>query len=130
MNKTTQAKLDKAFSEYIRLRDADEKGYCRCISCGKVRHWKEMDAGHYVNRKHMSLRYNESNVHAQCKACNRYDEGNVSGYTLGLIKKYGKQIIERLNVAKNQVNKIDEFQAQLMLDWYRSKVKELKKSKP
>ena len=28
-------KLDKIFSEYIRLRDCDYKGNCKCISCGK-----------------------------------------------------------------------------------------------
>ena len=27
-------KLDKVFSEYIRLRDADENGYVRCYCCG------------------------------------------------------------------------------------------------
>ncbi len=28
-------KLDKIFSEYIRKRDSDYKGYCKCISCSK-----------------------------------------------------------------------------------------------
>ena len=27
-------KLDAVFSKYIRLRDADQEGYCRCATCG------------------------------------------------------------------------------------------------
>lgn len=33
-----KAKLDKIFSEYIRLRDADNNGMVRCISCMKIDH--------------------------------------------------------------------------------------------
>lgn len=36
-------KLDRIFSEYIRLRDADNNGYIRCISCGKIVFWKDTD---------------------------------------------------------------------------------------
>ena len=37
-----KGKLDRLFSEYIRRRDADA-GYCRCVTCGKLQHWREMD---------------------------------------------------------------------------------------
>jgi len=29
-------KLDSVFSKYIRLKYSDDRGNCRCISCGKV----------------------------------------------------------------------------------------------
>ena len=29
------AKLDKVFSKFIRKRDADFMGYCKCYTCGK-----------------------------------------------------------------------------------------------
>jgi hypothetical protein len=79
-------KLDRIFSQYIRLRDADQNGYIRCISCGKIVLWKEADNGHFINRKHMSLRFSETNCNAQCRSCNRFDEGNMTGYNLGMIK--------------------------------------------
>jgi hypothetical protein len=125
MNKTLIAKLDKVFSEYIRLRDS-ENGYCKCISCGKVHHWKEMDAGHFVNRKHMSVRYNEKNVNAQCRACNRFDEGNIPSYSLNLIKIHGQGIIEELLWKKSQSTKFTDFEAKIMIDRYKELVSQMK----
>jgi 5-methylcytosine-specific restriction endonuclease McrA len=124
-----KAKLDRIFSEYIRLRDADTNGYCRCISCGSIHHWKEMDAGHFVNRSHMSTRYDERNVNAQCRKCNRFDEGNPIGYARGLIKKYGKGIIDELEVKKHSVSRTTESEYRLLVNHYKVEVMELKKVK-
>ena len=33
---------DKIFSEYIRLNDADDNGFCQCITCGSIKHWKNI----------------------------------------------------------------------------------------
>lgn len=122
-------KLDRIFSEYIRLRDADNNGYIRCISCGKVVFWKDADNGHFINRKHMSLRFSETNCNAQCRACNRFDEGNMTGYNLGIIKKYGQQVVDLLILAKNQVNKISNTEYKILITHYKQKVKEIKSQK-
>jgi hypothetical protein len=124
-----KAKLDRIFSEYIRLRDADANGYCRCISCGAIRLWTQMDAGHYVNRQHMSLRYDERNVHAQCRSCNRFDEGNQIGYTRGLIKKYGAGIIDLLEVKKHTASKMTLFDYEALIEHYKKGIEILKKEK-
>ena len=55
-------KLDAVFSKYIRLKYSDDKGYCRCISCGKVFPWKEIQNGHYMSRRYMSTRFSEDNT--------------------------------------------------------------------
>jgi hypothetical protein len=123
------AKLDKVFSEYIRLRDSDENGYCRCISCGKIAHWKDMDCGHFINRKHMSLRFNEVNCNAQCRADNRFDEGNLEGYRRGLIIKHSPDIIDRLYAMKNVQMKFSQIEMDLLTKEYAKKVTELKKLK-
>lgn len=122
-------KLDRIFSEYIRLRDADNNGYIRCISCGKVVFWKDADNGHFINRKHMSLRFSETNCNAQCRACNRFDEGNMTGYNLGMIKKYGQQVVDLLILAKNQANKISNTEYKILITHYKQKVKEIKSQK-
>jgi Bacteriophage Lambda NinG protein len=122
-------KLDNIFSIYIRLRDSDENGYCRCISSGKIAYYTEMDAGHFINRKHMSLRFNECNVNAQSRSDNRFDEGNIEGYRRGLIKKYGKNIIDQLYATKNETLKLGKFEINAMIKHYTQKVKELKQSK-
>lgn len=129
MNKTMIAKFDRVFSEYIRLRDSDDNGYCTCISCNKIAYYKDMDAGHYINRKHMSTRYDEFNVHSQCRSCNRFDEGNSVGYARGLINKYNGDILDLLIAKKFNHNKLHDFEAQALIDHYRVKIKEFKQKK-
>lgn len=129
MNKSIIHRLDRVFSEYVRLRDADSNGYIRCISCGKIAHWKESDCGHYVNRKHLSTRWNEKNCNAQCPACNRFDEGNMLGYTKGLVKKYGNSVLDELDVLKHQTSKMTDFEGELLIKHYKAKVVELKRQK-
>jgi len=122
-----QTKLDKIFSEYIRLRDSYANGYGRCISCGKIVHWKEADAGHFVCRKHLSLRYDEHNVNLQCRACNRFDEGNKIGYHRRLVEKYGEGVIDLLVIRRNTFTSYSKGDYELMIRHFSGKIKELKK---
>lgn len=116
--------LDKWFSRYIRLRDS-QNGVIKCCSCGKIVPILQSDCGHFVNRKHLSLRFNEINTNAQCRSCNRFDEGNLPEYALFLQNKYGKNIIEKLIVAKHQTVKYSTKDVQEMTNFYKGKVKEL-----
>lgn len=100
-----------------------------CISCGKLVHWKQADCGHFVNRKHMSLRFSEKNCNGQCRHCNRFDESNLLGYSRGLQKKFGPTILEELSIAKNKVNKISDFEARILIEHYKGEVKKLKQLK-
>jgi hypothetical protein len=124
-----QRKLDRIFSEYIRLRDTDENGYGRCISCGKWIHWKEGDAGHFCNRKHLSLRYDEKNVNLQCRSCNRFDEGNTIGYNRGLVEKYGDGVINYLTIKKFNHCRLGKVEYEALIKEYTEKVKQLKSNK-
>jgi len=74
--KTIVKKLDTIFSKYVRLKDADSKGNCICVTCGRSYYWKEIQAGHFISRKHYSTRWDERNVKPQCYSCNvmRYGE--------------------------------------------------------
>ena len=122
----TKATLDRIFSEYIRKRDSDDNGYIRCISCGKIVHLKEADNGHYINRKHNSTRYDEINCNAQCRSCNRFDEGNLQGYRKGLIKKYGLEAVELLELKKFNKCKLGKFEIEVLGKLYKNKLKRLK----
>ena len=122
-------RLDRIFSVFIRIRDADNNGYCRCISCGKIVHWKEADCGHFVNRSHMGTRYSERNCNAQCRSCNRFDEGNNIGYAKGLINKYGIKVINELEVKKHSLSKLSAFDYQLMIEDYKKRIKDLRDQK-
>lgn len=129
MSKTLKEKLDDEFSTYIRLRDSDENGICKCISCGKPFYYLYGDNGHFINRKHMSLRFSETNCNAQCKDCNIFDEGNFEGYRRGLIAKYGEKIIDELYALKHQVNKISNVEYSIAIKHYQNEIKRLKSEK-
>lgn len=125
----TKTTLDKWFSLFIRLRDSDANGYGRCISCGKIVHYTDADCGHFINRSHMNTRYDERNCNLQCRACNRFDEGNNIGYTRGLIAKYGEKVIDELYVKKHLFRKYTGAELALLVEHYKKKVKELKNGK-
>tara|TARA_R100001440_G_scaffold6819_1_gene13750 strand:+ start:2739 stop:3137 length:399 start_codon:yes stop_codon:yes gene_type:complete len=91
-------RLDTIFSLYIRLRDADKNGFCTCITCKKKYHYKELDAGHFLSRRHFSVRYDTENVYSQCRYCNRYNAGQQYIYSIELEKKESglpKRLLEK-----------------------------------
>lgn len=91
------AEAQAAFNRYVRARDAGQP----CICCGRysagMSTGGDWDAGHYRSRGSAPhLRFDERNVHAQLKQCNRYDSGNVVGYRKGLIERIGIEAVEAL----------------------------------
>lgn len=118
-------KADEAFSLFIRTRDAQpyEGVAFRCISCGRILPIEQADCGHYVNRQHMSLRYSEMNCNAQCRQCNRFQEGNIQDYRRGLIHKIGEQKVDLLDAQKHATNKMSAFELDLLAKHYKSETK-------
>lgn len=116
--------MDKAFSLYIRLRDSTD-GYFTCCSCGQMKLYEKADAGHFINRRWMAVRWDERNVHAQCSSCNRFDEGNAIGYARFMDKKYGTDVVDLLFALKQETMKWSDWELkQLELD-YKKKTKAL-----
>ena len=130
MKKTKKQSLKdkfwKVFSEYIRRRDSDWQGMATCCTCGKVKHWKEMDAGHYNPKTDgLSMYFEEKNVHAQCNPCNRFGHGKLNNYAIFLRRKYGEQILEELDYKKRQFIKITEQDYERFIELYKDKIKNL-----
>ena len=98
--------LDKVFSQYIRLKYSDENGYCRCISCGKIHFWKDIQCGHYMSRRYMSTRWSEDNARPQDAACNIFNQGNIQMYRRALIKEIGEQ---RVDLIKGKTRDLQVF---------------------
>ncbi len=120
-------RLDRVFSEYVRRKAVAEVSneYIVCCSCGQVGHWKNMDEGHFVNRRHNATRYDERNVHPQCRECNRYDEGNAVGYSRYLIDKYGREVLVELDHLGHQVKKFTPDDLLGLIAEYREKLRQL-----
>jgi len=115
---------DKLFSTYIRFKNAP-KGYCKCITCGKIEPPEDMDAGHYISRGVKTLRFDERNVHPQCRKCNRFGEGVKDEYALALIKLYGPDILDELNKEKQGFKIYTVLELKEMRKEYRKLIKEL-----
>lgn len=118
-------KLDRIFSKYIRLRDRIDSEHSRCISCGKIVHWKSLDNGHFIGRQFLSLRWNEKNCNAQCKYCNNFKEGNKYEYGKALDKKYGAGTADKLEIIKSQKRPYNNVEMQELIKHYEKLVKEM-----
>ena len=97
---------DKHFSLYIRTKYASKNGIVKCVTCGKVDHYKKMHAGHYVTRNYLATRWDERNVFPQCPGCNIWGGGKHDEYALFLIDTFGPNILQELNAKKKELIKM------------------------
>lgn len=121
--------LDMIYSLYIRLKDADANGFAPCISCGRRFHFKDLDCGHFVSRRHKSTRFMEENTKPQCRYCNRFNEGMKDSFALQLIQEYGVEILQKLQDEKNKTKHFTSDDLVSLIKDYKSKVNGLKKNR-
>lgn len=129
MNAKTRNKLDAIFSKYIRLRDADEYGMVKCITCDNRKPVKEMQCGHFISRRHYATRWDEQNTAGQCPACNLFAQGRQYEFSLALIEKYDKDTPQKLLNKSKDVFKLSEKDAQTLIHEYKKKVERLRQQK-
>ena len=123
--KTLIRKLDKLFSEYIRKRDTNSKGYGLCCTCAKEIHYKEGHAGHFMSRRHYSTRWNEENVALQCVSCNTFHGGRQYEFALFLNDKYKCDKATELLVKSRESAKFSVSDLQEKIDFYKSLLENL-----
>ena len=97
-------KADEVTSQYIRYKYADSNGYVRCVTCGKVLHWKESHCAHYIERAAKATRWLEENLHPACPSCNVFrKEFHKREYTLFIIDFYGREKVDELKRLARQI---------------------------
>ncbi len=109
MAKTAKKVAWEWCSKYIRLRDAIayqkkypevELGWVKCCTCDRIIFiWKNCDAGHFISKSRGGLSgvyFDERNIHAQCKDCNGFHQGQYHKYKLFMRDKYGQEVIDLL----------------------------------
>lgn len=118
-------KAQKAFNEFIRLRDA----HLGCISCDKPSDWAgQWHAGHYKTvGARPDLRFNEDNVHKQCSQCNNFLSGNLAQYRIALLAKIGSQRVLMLETDSETPKKYTAEDYAAITKIYQAKIKDLKK---
>lgn len=113
------------FSKYIRLRDSNEKGIGKCITCMRFLDWTKADCGHGVGRQHKGTKYNEQNNHLQCKPCNGFEGGVREVYKEIMDIRYGAGTWDKMLVASRQTFKLGKTEVDFMAAYYQKKVDEL-----
>jgi len=123
--KLAKAKADRYFSKYIRMRDSNPNGLSQCITCGTFKSWKEMDCGHFISRRFGATRYDEKNAHAQCKKCNRFENGNQFEHGVKIDEKYGKGTAEKLLQKSKMLSKRKKSDYEFIAKEYKQKIEAL-----
>jgi hypothetical protein len=122
-------KLDKIFSEFIRLRDSDNNGIIKCITSGKFMHWTEADCGHFMSRQHMSTRFHEQNCNAQGPGDNRFQSGKQFEHGLAIDKKFGAGTAAKLHLESKFEMKYTAHELTAMISYYKAEVKKAERRK-
>jgi len=97
---------DTWMSRYVRKSVADDSGYAKCFTCGKVGNWlHEMQAGHFMSRVHYSTRWHELNVKCQCPGCNMKNGGQQYIFGVHLDQVHGDGTADSMVKLSKQLSK-------------------------
>ena len=122
-------KLDQVFSRYIRTRVADERGFSPCFTSGIVKHWTEMDAGHFMSRACMSTRWNVKNVQCQSKRDNAFRGGEQYKFGQELDKKYGEGTAQELYHLSKTTKKFGVHELREMIEVFKVECERINEEK-
>lgn len=82
------AEADLIVSRYVRAKAKDKDGNCQCYTCPAKLPVAKMQAGHYIKRGHLFLRWDaDRNIRPQCEHCNCYKNGNLAIFAQNLEKE-------------------------------------------
>jgi len=121
--------LDKWFSLFIRLRDATNEGMVQCWTSGRVYHYRNIHAGHFISRRHLATRWCEINVQPQSAADNLFGQGEQYKFGLNLDAKFGEGTSEELQYKARQTVKLSRIDYEEKISYYKDLVNKLKKEK-
>lgn len=123
------AKLDKIFSIYVRLSNADDSGNVKCFTCDNVHHYKAIQNGHFQSRRYMSTRFHVNNCRPQCYACNVGLHGQQYIFGANLDKQVGSNTAETMILLSKQQKKFSIQEYQELIQYYTEEVANIKLQK-
>lgn len=123
--------LDKVFSHYIKLRDANDQGTVTCFVTGEKVFWSDLncEAMHYINRGNMATRWDEINVHAGTMQTNRFDNDHLVKYNNALYSRYPSKVVDDMLRRGRSLMKWTVPELQEKIFHYTERVKELRRQK-
>jgi hypothetical protein len=119
------AEVQTAFNLFIRRRDKDKPCICCGQPLGDPKFGGAFDAGHYLSRGSApNLRFDETNVNAQRKGCNRPGGTTRAQFRAGMVGRHGLAAVEALE-ADQAPRKHTKDELRAMRAEYRAKAKQL-----
>lgn len=120
----------KACSAYIRHRDCLKTTgtfeYGRCCTCNDLKPYKELQAGHFISGRSNGILFVDEGIHAQCIACNMFNEGRKDEYETFMLKEYGQEVVDRLKQMKWMRCSLSILDLKALEQDYKEKLKVLK----
>ena len=98
----------------VRLKAADNNGFCTCVTSGVRKHWKEMQGGHFIERGKLGTKLMEENIHPQTPYENQYGmqrTTTVLKYRQYMVDMYGEDFVEEMLEISRQVKKYTKAEA-------------------
>jgi hypothetical protein len=116
---------DKLFSEIIRKRDVCWATKYKCVVCLKyIGRWQMADAAHVFDRDNMATRYDEHNVWATCRECNRFDPNHREKFKDVVRMIMGKESFEALEKRSRSMMKFTRYEMVEMIEMFKLKLKQ------
>lgn len=126
---TLVKKLDKVFSQYIRLRDAFPNGTFRCPTCGRILPFAKGDCSHLYSRRHMATRFDEDNCVIECAYDNRFNSEHLIKLNQHVLNRIGETRYKMLSVKAHSTKKWSCFELEQLIKYYSALVKKLSDEK-
>ena len=123
MKKTPRTKALETLQKLVRVKAADDNGYCTCVTCGKQDLWNSgMQGGHFIPKGSSSYwSLSEINIHPQCVSCNGFGMkyGTAAQqYTLYMIDMYGRDFVDEMEAKKrDQVKYYKKDYEEMIREW-------------
>ena len=92
-------KAAKLLQRLVRLKASDDNGYCQCVTCGKIDHYKAMQGGHFIPRGRTVFKLYEPNIQVQCPSCNLWGMKQahyVLRYRQWMVDYYGERRVKAM----------------------------------
>ena len=129
MPKSLRATALETLQKLVRLKAADDNGYCTCVTCGCVKKWnKGIQGGHYIPKGSSSYwALEEENIHPQCSSCNQFGMKNGDAaqlYAFYMIDTYGRDFVDEMHEKKRDVKKIYTADYREMIAEWKEQIKE------
>jgi len=121
--------LDRVVSRYLRLAAMGLDHKCECYTCGIRKDWKKMQAGHFISRRQLALRWDTTyNVKVQCNECNVVKQGNLEVYAAKL-EEENKGIVEYLYEKSRSVENTTRTELKVLLCEFQNKLRIVEQAK-